>query len=112
MKKNIKYLSFLPVLLLASCNFKFAYHLPDGVSFFTESGTWGGDETLDDSGSYQIKVWVDTKITSLTEAQINNFVAASGGKYTITAQVQPMSEGEAATKMLQDVGSGADIFTS
>lgn len=110
MKKNIKYLSFLPVLLLASCNFKFAYHLPDGVSFFTESGTWGGDETLDDSGSYQIKVWVDTKITSLTEAQINNFVAASGGKYTITAQVQPMSEGEAATKMLQDVGSGADIF--
>ena len=87
MKKNIKYLSFLPVLLLASCNFKFAYHLPDGVSFFTESGTWGGDETLDDSGSYQIKVWVDTKITSLTEAQINNFVSASGGKYKINANV-------------------------
>ncbi len=110
MKNNVKYLAFLPVLLLASCNFKFAYSLPDGVSFFSESGTWGGDESFDDSGSYNIKVWVDTKITSLTEAQINNFAIASGGKYNITAQVQAMSEGEAATKMLQDVSSGADIF--
>ena len=110
MNNKVKYLAFLPILLLASCNFKFAYTLPDGVSFFSEGETWGGDSDLDDSGSYSIKVWVDTKITSLTEAQINNFAAASGGKYTITAQVQPMSEGESATKMLQDVSSGADIF--
>lgn len=110
MKNNVKYLAFLPVLLLASCNFKFAYSLPDGVSFFSESGTWGGDESFDDSGTYNIKVWVDTKIQSLTEAQINNFAIASGGKYNIVAQVQAMSEGDAATKMLQDVSSGADIF--
>jgi len=110
MKNKFKYLAFMPVILLASCNFKFNYYLPEGIAFYSQSGTWGGDETLDDSGSYSVKVWVDTKITSLTEAQINNFAAASGGKYTISAQVLPMSEGEAATKMLQDVGSGADIF--
>ena len=80
------------------------------MSFFSEGGSWGGDESFDDSGSYNIKVWVDSKITNLTEAQINNFVAVNNGKYSITATVQPMSEGEAATKMLQDVSSGADIF--
>ena len=110
MNRKVKYLAFLPVLLLASCNFKFSYVLPDGVSFFSEGGAWEGDSDFDDSGSYNIKVWVDTKIANLTEAQINNFAATSGGKYTITAQVQPMSEGESATKMLQDVQSGADIF--
>ncbi len=105
-------MALVPVLLLASCNFKFSYSLPDGMSFFTGGGSaWdGGEEGIDDSGTYDVKVWVDTKITNLTAAQINNFVATSGGKYTINATVQPMSEGEAATKMLQDVSSGADIF--
>lgn len=112
MKRNVKYLAFLPLLLLASCNFSYAYSLPDGVSFFTGgSGSWDpGDGDIDDKGTYNIKVWVDSKIQNLTLAQINNFAATSGGKYTINATVQPMSEGEAATKMLQDVSSGADIF--
>ena len=110
MKKHIKFIALVPTLLLASCNFKFSYSLPADIPFYTDSETWGGDDTFDDSGSYDIKVWVDEKIQSLTEAQINNFVAASGGKYTITATVQPMSEGDAATTMLQDVSTGADIF--
>ncbi len=113
MRNNkLKYVAFLPVLLLTACNFKYNYTLPDGVSFYTGSGggDWDGGEGIDDAGTYDVKVWVDTKITSLTEAQINNFAASSGGKYNINVTVQPMSEGEAATKMLQDVSSGADIF--
>ena len=111
MRKNIKYAALLPTLLLASCNFNFTYNLPKGVSFYSESGTWeGGDADFDDSGSYDIKVWVDEKIQSLTEAQINNFVSASGGKYKITATVEKMSEGDTASTMLQDVSTGADIF--
>ena len=111
MRKNIKYAALLPTLLLASCNFNFTYNLPKGVSFYSESGTWeGGDADFDDSGSYNIKVWVDEKIQSLTEAQINNFVSASGGKYKITATVEKMSEGDTASTMLQDVSTGADIF--
>lgn len=110
MNKNLKYLALMPVLLLSACNFEFQYTLPKGVEFYTEGSSWEGDEDFDDSGSYNIKVWVDTKITSLTEAQIKNFETASKGKYKISTTVQPMSEGEAATKMLQDVSAGADIF--
>ena len=101
----------MPVVLLTACNFKFEYTLPKGVQFYSESGAWEDEESeLDDSGTYEIKVWVDTKIQSLTEAQINNFYGASGNKIKFNATVQPMSEGEAATKMLQDVDAGADIF--
>ena len=101
----------MPVVLLTACNFKFEYTLPKGVQFYSESGAWEDEESeLDDSGTYNIKVWVDTKIQSLTEAQINNFYGASGNKIKFNATVQPMSEGEAATKMLQDVDAGADIF--
>lgn len=110
MKKHLKFLALVPAMLLTACNFKFEYLLPNGVEFYTEGSSWEGDDDIDDSGSYDIKVWVDTKIVSLTEAQIKNFETASKGKYKINATVQPMSEGEAATKMLQDVDAGADIF--
>ena len=111
MKKNVKYLALMPVLLLTACNFKFEYFLPDGVTFYSEGGAWEDEGSdIDDSGTYTIKVWVDKKIQSLTEAQINNFASASGGKIRFNATVQAMSEGDAATKMLQDVDAGADIF--
>ena len=108
MKSNKRFLFLLPLLLLTSCNFKYVYHI-EGLDL------GGGEEEevddgIDDAGTYNIKVWVDEKIKSLTEMQIQSFVSQSGGKYTINATVEPVSEGTAASSMLQDVQSGADIF--
>ena len=107
MKNISKLLLILPALLLASCNFKYTYVI-DGITVEDEEeeGEEGG---IDDAGSYNIKVWVDQKIKSLTEAQIAAFVG-DNPKYKITADVQPVSEGNATSNMLLDVQDGADIF--
>lgn len=111
MKRISKAIFILPTLLLSACNFKFTYNIVG----FQGAGDIGGDiwedpSGLDDSGTYNIKIWVDEKIEALTRAQIGSFTMAYNGKYTINANIEPMSEGNAATSMLQDVQNGADIF--
>ena len=107
MKSMKKLVLLLPVLLLASCNFKYTYVI-DGLNIDIEETEEEGD--IDDKGTYDIKVWVDDKIVDLTRTQIQTFVSESMGKYTINAKVEPQSEGTAASSMLQDVQSGADLF--
>ena len=108
--KNIKKALFLlPILLLTACNFKYTYHI-EGLDL-GDAETGEDDEGgIDDAGTYNIKVWVDDKIVDLTRTQIQSFVSESIGKYNINATVEPQSEGTAASSMLQDVQSGADIF--
>ena len=112
MKNISKLLLILPALLLASCNFKYTYII-SGITVDEDEGEeeGGGEEGggIDDAGSYTIKVWVDQKIQSLTKAQIDSFVA-DNPKYKITADVQPVSEGNATANMLLDVQDGADLF--
>lgn len=60
-----------------------------------------------------VKVWVSEVegVKTLTEQQINKFLDANPdykGKYNIT--VDGMSEGEAATNMITDVSTGADVY--
>lgn len=105
--KKIKTLLFLlPSLLLVSCNFKYTYIIHGLETEETEEEEEGG---IDDAGTYNIKIWVDQKIKSLTEAQVASFVG-DNPKYKITADVQPVSEGNATANMLLDVKDGADIF--
>lgn len=102
-----KTLALLPVFLLASCNFKYTYN----ISGLVISG--GGEEDIDDiedAGTYDVKIWVDDRIVELTKSQIGQFVASSGGKYTINATIEPVGEASAANSMLQDVQDGADLF--
>ena len=108
MKKIYKIPLFvLPAMLLASCNFKYTYKI---------SGFEGGgeamieDDDMEDSGKYDIKIWVDDKIVQLTQTQVQQFVTASGGKYEINLKVEPVGEASAANSMLQDVQEGADLF--
>ena len=107
MRNNKKLLFLLPVLLLSSCNFKYAYVI-EGLEI--EGNMEEIDDGIDDAGSYEIKIWVDDKLVDLTKMQIQSFVSASNNKYTIDVKVEPVSEGSAASSMLQDVQSGADIF--
>ena len=108
MKSMKKIALLLPVLLLASCNFKYTYAI-DGLSLAADDNSEEG-ESIDDAGTYDIKVWVDDKIVDLTRTQIQTFASESMGKYTINAKIEPQSEGTAASSMLQDVQSGADLF--
>ena len=109
MKSFKKLALILPVLLLASCNFKYTYVI-EGLDLGGDIDDSGESDGIDDAGTYNIKVWVDDKIVDLTRTQIQSFVSESMGKYTINATVEPQSEGTAASSMLQDVQSGADIF--
>ena len=109
MKRYIKPLLLLPTLLLTSCNYQYVYN----ISGLIDDGKVDGDvweDDTDDAGTYNIKIWVDEKIVELTSAQVQNFVSTYAGKYTINLNIEPMTESNAATSMLQDVQDGADIF--
>lgn len=110
MKHNIlrKSLFLLPALLLSGCNFKFVYNI-SGLSI-SGGGIVDDDEGIEDAGTYDVKIWVDDRIVELTKSQIGQFVAASNGKYTINATIEPVGEAGAASSMLQDVQDGADLF--
>lgn len=107
--KNLKKLLLLvPLMALTACDFKYVYVI-EGLDL-GGGGASQEDDGIEDSGTYDIKVWVDDKIVDLTRTQIQQFASESMGKYTINATVEPVSEGTAASSMLQDVQSGADIF--
>ena len=113
MKKLIKFTPLLSILLLSACNFKYTYKIKglDGIGGgLAEGDLWEDPSGIDDSGTYDVKIWVDEKIETITRTQIGEFEMAYGGKYTIRANIEPMSEGAAASSMLSDVQEGADIF--
>ena len=58
----------------------------------------------------EIKVWVAEATVDFTKAQIENFKAAHPEYANMTVVVEPVGEGDAATKMITDVEAGADIF--
>lgn len=111
MKNNLikKSLLILPIaFLLAGCNFKYTYNISGLV--ISGGGIDDDEDGIEDSGEYDVKIWVDDKIVELTKSQIGQFVAASGGKYVINATIEPVGEASAASSMLQDVQDGADLF--
>lgn len=111
MKKTLKPLLLVPVLLLATaCNFKYVYNIKGVTGGDTGGDIWEDDSGIDDSGTYNIKIWVDQSIEQLTSSQVASFVSTYGGKYTINLNIEPMTESNAATSMIQDVQDGADIF--
>lgn len=84
-------------------------------------GTGGGDEKPL-AGTYSATIWVsetETKndagevtdsVKKLTEEQIAKFNQTNTDGITINATVEKQGEGAAATNMLSDVATGADIF--
>ncbi len=58
----------------------------------------------------EIKVWVPEATVEFTQAQIEAFKAAHPEYAGMTVVIEPVGEGDAASKMLTDVEAGADIF--
>lgn len=106
--KKFKYLllatSVVAMVSVSGCKFEFRY----------STTPYPFDDVLpdddDDGGTYEVKVWCDTSILTLTKTQLATFEAVNNGKYKLTFNVEPMSEGDAASKMIQDVQLGADVF--
>lgn len=62
------------------------------------------------SYNYDITVWVPEKAVEFTQKEIANFNATNADGITFTASVEAVSEADAATTMITDVESGADIY--
>lgn len=60
--------------------------------------------------SGEVKIWVADAMVDLTKAKIEEFKAAHPEYAGMTALVEPVGEGDAATNMITDVEGGADIF--
>lgn len=71
------------------------------------SGNNGGGSTQ----TFEIKMWVSEKegVKEQFQSQVEAF-NASQSDYKIVATISGVSEGEAATQMIADVESGADLF--
>lgn len=114
MKKYLKpILLFATSLLLSGCNFSYVYNIEGitgGGGEKVDGDIWEDPDGFDDSGTYDIKIWVDEKIVELTSSQVKSFESAYGNKYTIKLNIEPMTEAQAASSMLQDVQEGADIY--
>lgn len=109
-------LILLTGLMLGSCNYVFSYKVPayplnSGGGGGEEDGEYGFEDTgVEDAGSYDIKIWCDERISDLMQTQIGNFQTHFGDKYNLNIKIDEVSEGSAASSMLEDVDSGADIY--
>ena len=58
----------------------------------------------------EIKIWVAENTVEFTKAQVEIFKQQYPEYANMTVVVEPVGEGDAATKMITDVEAGADIF--
>ena len=58
----------------------------------------------------EIKIWVAEATVEFTKAQVEIFKQQNPEYANMTVIVEPVGEGDAATKMITDVEAGADIF--
>lgn len=68
----------------------------------------GGSSEL--AGEYKLTIWCPEKAVDLTKSQIDAFNSSNTMGIKINATVEPVSEADAATNMINDVSAGADLF--
>ncbi len=74
------------------------------------NGTTNGGSTTSLAGTYDVTIWVAEKAVDLTKTQIAKYNETNTDGIVINATVEPVSEADAATNMLNDVAAGADIY--
>lgn len=87
----------------------------NGAAATTEAGDAGdagdaGAAEVVDYGSGTITIWVAENIVDLTKTQAEAFLASNEAFSGYTVTVEPVGEGDAASNMITDLESGADIF--
>lgn len=105
-------------LVLSGCSYNFSYTVAPYPYTYDLSGGQeiipqvDEDTGVDDSnGTYNIKIWCDERIKSLTELQVSDFIIKNADKnYNIKLTVDTAGEDSAASDMISNVSAGADIF--
>ncbi len=75
-----------------------------------DAGTGGEGGSGDLAGTYKVTIWCPEATVEMTKAQVAAFNSSNTMGITIDATVEPVSEADAATNMIQDVSAGADLF--
>ena len=58
----------------------------------------------------EVKIWVAEATVEFTKEKVEEFKAAHPEYANMTVKIEPVGEGDAASKMITDVEAGADIF--
>ena len=104
-------LALVMILGVAACTPKSATTAtqPEGGSA-TEQQSGSAAASNELAGEYTITVWAAEKVVDLTKKQIEDFNSSNEYGIKFNATVEPVGEGDAATKMITDVEAGGDIF--
>lgn len=62
------------------------------------------------AGTYDIIIWVPDAAVELTKAQVAAYNSSNELGITFNATVEPVSEADAATNMINDVSAGGDLY--
>ncbi len=112
MKKTLAFvLALVMILGVAACTPKSATTTatqPEGGSATEQQSGAAASSEL--AGEYTITVWAAEKVVDLTKKQIEDFNSSNEYGIKFNATVEPVGEGDAATKMITDVEAGGDIF--
>ncbi len=100
---------FLSVLLAVAMTLTLCACGKDGDTSAT-SKQGGTQATSQLAGTYNVTLWVPELAVELTKKQVADFNASNTDGITFNATIEAVSEAEAATTMITDVESGADIF--
>ena len=109
-------LALVMVFAMCACGGPDAPATQPGAEQPTDAGGEqpGGEEQpsggADLAGTYPITVWVPEAAVELTKGQIDTFNSTNELGITFDATVEPVSEADAATNMINDVSAGGDLF--
>lgn len=75
-----------------------------------DDGTRKGMGTADLSYSGNIRIWVEDAIADITQQQVIDFQAQYPGLADASFTIEKVNESETASRMIADVGTGADLY--
>ena len=111
MKKTLAIvLALVMILGVAACTPKSATTATQPESGSATEQQSGAAASSELAGEYTITVWAAEKVVDLTKKQIEDFNSSNEYGIKFNATVEPVGEGDAATKMITDVEAGGDIF--
>ena len=106
-----KILSLALALVMVMCIFAGCVQPPVGTQGGNATNPAGGND-VDLSGTYEIKMWVSELegVADQFKAQIDKFNKNNGKGIVINAQIEGVSEANAASQVLADVASAPDMY--
>ena len=105
----------LAVTMLAGCGSSGSSSSSDSAQPAAETPAESTEEAAEpaeavDYGSGTITIWVAEEVGDFTKKACDDFFAANPDMAGYTVTIEPVGEGDAASKMITDVEGGADLY--